>query len=271
MAQNTALRRVLGAYKATPIRNLELETFCPPLDLYFNKRLVDFEARLENSGMGERIRQACQQIRGRPRAYRSIPDHKEWAATWAPTPPPPPPPPPGQKPRKLQKPSDIALTRDWKARWVAHGSRKKRAADTTLKGAFAGGHLRLYAGLRKAQSSVLAQMRTGKIGLAAFLYYRKVPGQLAPVCNCGRGHQTLGHLFFQCVDPRSRRLKALGYTTEQEVREALSRPEPAMEMAQCLLRSGWLREFQLSERIRESEDTANVLAGWNPKPPPREA
>ena len=41
-----------------------------------------------------------------------------------------------------------------------------------------------------------------------------------------------------------------------------------MKMAQCLLRSGWLQEFQLSERIRESEDTANVLAGWNPKPPP---
>ena len=35
VAQNTALRRVLGAYKATPVRNLELETFCPPLDLYF--------------------------------------------------------------------------------------------------------------------------------------------------------------------------------------------------------------------------------------------
>ena len=42
--QNKGLRRVLGAYKATPIRNLELEAFCPHLDLYFSKRLADFES-----------------------------------------------------------------------------------------------------------------------------------------------------------------------------------------------------------------------------------
>ena len=43
VCQNIGLRRVLGAYKATPIRNLELEAFYPPLDLYFNKCFADFE------------------------------------------------------------------------------------------------------------------------------------------------------------------------------------------------------------------------------------
>src|SRR5208282_1113816 len=39
------------------------------------------------------------------------------------------------------------------------------------------GHsLRLYKGLRKAESSALVQIRAGKIGLRAFLYQRKVPG-----------------------------------------------------------------------------------------------
>ena len=46
-AQNRSLRIVAGAYKATPIRHLESETFTPPLDLYLNKRLADFEQRLE--------------------------------------------------------------------------------------------------------------------------------------------------------------------------------------------------------------------------------
>ena len=46
-AQNRSLRIVAGAYKATPIRHLETETFTPPLDLYLNKRLADFEQRLE--------------------------------------------------------------------------------------------------------------------------------------------------------------------------------------------------------------------------------
>ena len=46
-AQSQNLRIVAGAYKATPIRNLETETWVPPLDLYLNKRLADFEARLQ--------------------------------------------------------------------------------------------------------------------------------------------------------------------------------------------------------------------------------
>ena len=41
------VRIVAGAYKAIPIRHLETETFIPPLDLYLNKRLADFEQRLE--------------------------------------------------------------------------------------------------------------------------------------------------------------------------------------------------------------------------------
>jgi len=45
--QNTCLRLVLGAYRATPARSLETEAACPPIDLYLNKRLADFEARLE--------------------------------------------------------------------------------------------------------------------------------------------------------------------------------------------------------------------------------
>ncbi len=44
--QNGCLQVVAGAYKATPVRNLEVETLVPPLDLYFNKRLAEFEGRL---------------------------------------------------------------------------------------------------------------------------------------------------------------------------------------------------------------------------------
>ena len=37
---------VTGAYKATPIHVLETKAWVLPLDLYLNKRLADFEARI---------------------------------------------------------------------------------------------------------------------------------------------------------------------------------------------------------------------------------
>jgi hypothetical protein len=87
-AQNNSLRIVAGAFKSTPIRNLETETWVPPLDLYLNKRLADFEARLQmrvlddgrggKNAAGSIVRTACDKLyrrfnsrrisRGRPRA-----------------------------------------------------------------------------------------------------------------------------------------------------------------------------------------------------------
>ncbi len=51
--QPESLRIVAGAFKSTPIRNLETETWVPPLDLYFNKRLADFEARLQQNALDD--------------------------------------------------------------------------------------------------------------------------------------------------------------------------------------------------------------------------
>ncbi|EAQ89449.1 hypothetical protein CHGG_06068 [Chaetomium globosum CBS 148.51] len=52
-AQNKSLRIVAGAFKHTPIRNLETETWVPPLDLYLNKRLADFETRLQRTDLDD--------------------------------------------------------------------------------------------------------------------------------------------------------------------------------------------------------------------------
>src|SRR6266498_1989522 len=57
--QSQCLRVVSGAYRATPVRFLEVETVTLPLDLYLNRRVADFERRLEHSGKGDLIRSVC--------------------------------------------------------------------------------------------------------------------------------------------------------------------------------------------------------------------
>jgi hypothetical protein len=69
--QNQCLRIVTGAYKATPICQLETEAFIPPLDLWLNGRLALFQARLERTGIAQLIRNACEAIRARIRNRRA--------------------------------------------------------------------------------------------------------------------------------------------------------------------------------------------------------
>lgn len=69
--------------------------------------------------------------------------------------------------------------------------------------AFEGGHLRLYEKLAKADGSVLCQARTEKIGLLRFLFRRRVPGVISPVCPCRRGDQTTAHLFHKLKEKQA--------------------------------------------------------------------
>ncbi len=55
------------AYKATPIRHLETETYTLPLDLYLNQKLADFEQRLQ-----QQVLVAGQGLGGPRKTARSI-------------------------------------------------------------------------------------------------------------------------------------------------------------------------------------------------------
>ena len=57
---------MVGAYKTAPTRCLETEAWVPPLDLYLNKRLADFEGRLRKKAL---------QTGARPEAERTTAGH----------------------------------------------------------------------------------------------------------------------------------------------------------------------------------------------------
>ena len=86
--QNTALRRVLGAYRATPTAVLEAEAGVPPVDLYLDSLQLKARQRLYTSGTTALINQACKRIRnqlrgrrGRARTHRQTPGQTK--TTWA--------------------------------------------------------------------------------------------------------------------------------------------------------------------------------------------
>ena len=172
-AQNRSLRIVAGAYKATPIRSLETETWVPPLDLYLNKRLADFERRIQTpfeptsqKAPASVIQLACSKVAGRFRNPRrrgrrrrpqpQEPTPSERAATaveaWA----------------SQGSTTEEALEIAWKNRWDAEYSTRRRGRpDRRLRTTqpaddnpqFSDKTLRVHSCLTKAESSLLVQAR----------------------------------------------------------------------------------------------------------------
>ena len=236
-AQSRSLRIVAGAYKATPIRNLEAETWVPPLDLYFNRRLADFEDRLQEPTLPTPyqatrpnqptldptytayprpapqnyrppsllVEEACKKIKNRfgwvNRATGPLEPLALERATEA------------IAAWKAQgRDSTTALVKAWEVRWVQETTRRqdryrarRRALPTTQPADYRPKldqrALERHEGLTKAESSLLTQARTGAIGLRDFLFRVRVPGIPTPLCECGQGRETVEHLVVWCPRP----------------------------------------------------------------------
>ena len=241
--QNKCLRVVAGAYKATPIRALEIETYIPPLDLYLDGRLAAFRDQLANSQVGQSIQEACKVIqrklrnkKGRRRGYRPIPSlvKDDWAKA---------------RLLNLGDSTEIKRTTEaWTRRWQA-GTTKPDTWDRVLQPPDPK-ILKLHSGLHKAESSALVQLRTGCIGLAYFLHKARVPGIESGLCSCGNSSETPRHMLIHCnkeIVQREELKRASG--GRLNLRKLLDTPEGARVTSRWVLRSGCLPQFSLARAL----------------------
>ncbi len=171
------------------------------MDLYFNKRLADFETRLQQPSLddgqrgkktpGSIVLAACGKIyrrfnsrrrnRGRPRAFgpqrpTAVEEAASTIAHWT----------------GGTTDTDRVVEEAWRERWLKErdGRATTRPADDLehqQETLFKDKTLKRHEGLSKAKSSLLVQIRTGDIGLRDFLFKRGVPEVLTPTASAGRG------------------------------------------------------------------------------------
>jgi hypothetical protein len=254
--QNSALRQVLGAFKATPIRQLETEAYIPPLDLWLNGRIACFQARLERTGMARQIQDACTTIRihlrTRGQRQRRIPDtpaliRKRWTEKWIRQ--------PIEQWDEREKPRVLA---DWTDRWKKDQRKKERIVrpgtdpgdncmvpEDPIPGKQV---LKLHTGLKKAESSMLVQARTGRVGLAKFLYGRKVPGIQTAQCRCEAGEETVRHMILYCTEEASRR-QSLRVNGRLDYGRLIGTASGAKCLTEWMIRSGRLGQFSLAKNL----------------------
>jgi hypothetical protein len=274
--QSRCLRSVAGAYRATAIRTLETETYVPPLDLYLNNRLVQFESRLEESDTGQLIKNSCARVaaklRNRNSRFNSTPVYtrqtaelgKQWLAAAQ------------VKPNTTpQGRARAALLIHWTRRWTReaefragrNSQNSRQANPANLKPHR--DRLKLHDGLRKEESALLVQMRTGKVGLRSFLFHRQVPEVITPICRCGQGEETPAHIAAYCTTENTARAQ-LPFTmrTYGDFAMAVNDPSKAACLTRWMMRRNRISSYRVAVDIAESDDppTAAPAAPLSPGP-----
>ncbi|KPM42380.1 hypothetical protein AK830_g4172 [Neonectria ditissima] len=258
--QTRALRVVSGAYKATPARLLETELAVPPLDIYLNELAARFHSRTERQNTTPLIRNASaaatrwirrKQRRGPWRQPQQ--EVKDWLRSWLPR---------SQSQGASLQTIQARTLSEWTARWTRlQDEARERRGSNRLEPAEA--HppankkkaLHLHQGLDKHQSSMLIQLRTGKIGLRSFLFSRRVPDVPSPRCPCGTSEETPEHIIVFC--PRF--VEQRGHLTNpprdrRELRIQLSTRKTAQPLARWFLNLRLIPHYELALRIHGNRD-----------------
>jgi len=97
-----------------------------------------------------------------------------------------------------------AIDREWRVRWDLTDSYYRRPPKPADDPRFGKDPLDKHIGLLKHESSILIQIRTGKIGFNAFLHRRRVPG-VQPECYCGAVPEIALHLTTSCNETKESR------------------------------------------------------------------
>lgn len=270
VVQNKCLRAVAGAFRAIPVPVLEAKSHVAPIAICLNELQAKARFRMRSSGQVKLTTQKCRKIasnlRGRPRAHRPTPGEvkKAWekglGIVEPPTPPPPfpppwEPPPPGHAAlaaaaslarKKRQAELKRKHKEDWDTAWMRYQAQVPHPSPAQ-SGPLGKKRLRIHAGLKKAESSLVTQVRSEKIGLAAFLHGRKVPGFDSPACPCGwAGRQTAKHVIMHCPLHAGRR-DMLAKTGMSDYRRIVESPKALKVVVRWMMHLGVLGQFSLAE------------------------
>ena len=254
--QNGCLRKVLGAYRATSVNVLEAEAEIAPMQTTLDMAVLRNQATRGTHSVtkigNSKIRRRLRGKRGQKRAKIDSPTEEkekwalralrwdDWGAVTGDN---------GTRNRKeagkaVKTWGKITRNRSWKEyQGTISEERRTPAQEDDLKFR----RKILHQGLAKAESSALTQMRTGKIGLAHFLYTCRVPGIETTSCECGWRKQDAKHILLFCPLFQESRQHLVRSSGTNDFRKMMKTPKGAKASTQWLIQTGLLGQFSLAQ------------------------
>ena len=136
----------------------------------------------------------------------------------------------------------------WKHRWETG---TKGAHSRVLQPRLNAKILHIHDGLKRHQSSISMQLRTGKIGFRFFLYQRKVPGIEDPFCQMCNELETVQHVLLRCPRWEELRKECLRKGLKEGTRPSL---QALLETKKgCLAAAGMIQRTELLAQFKSCD------------------